>query len=620
MAHPDSSVPQGEQFEFKAEMKQLLHLIIHSLYTHPEVFLRELISNAADALNKTRFRQLTDKNVRDPEAELAVRITVDSKKHTFAIEDTGIGMTHDELIANIGTIANSGTLAFLQQLSQQQHTLTEDLIGKFGVGFYSVFMVADEVSVETCSADPAAPSCRWVSRGEGTFTVQPGERTARGTIISFTLKESAQDFSHAYHVKDIIKKYSNFVNFPIYVNNDRVNVISAIWHKKPAEVTDSERTDFYKFLAGDGEPPLGHLHISLEGAVNFKALVFIPGRAPHDLLRVQQEKSLHLYSNKVLIQRDCLDLLPEYLHFVRGVVDTIDLPLNVSREVTQSSPAMAKISQILTTKIISLLEDWAANQPDKYLQFYKEFGPLFKTGINTDFVNREKLVELLRFGTTALPAEQMTSLRGYGERLKPDQKNIYYLTGEIREVLERNPNLEYFKKEGLEVLLITEPIDIFLMPSLPEYADKKLLPIDKADLDIVSRSRIEKPDNKLFQSLLGLFRGTLKDQVSDVVLSHRLVSSPATLVTEKKSMDSATEKMMRMMDKNFVPAKKIMEINPEHPLIANLSRRYLANSADPLITTCIRQLYEGSAFIDGNAPSAGQFIQRMNEIMEAATK
>jgi len=620
MAHPDSSVPQGEQFEFKAEMKQLLHLIIHSLYTHPEVFLRELISNAADALNKTRFRQLTDKNVRDPEAELAVRITVDSKKHTFAIEDTGIGMTHDELIANIGTIANSGTLAFLQQLSQQQHTLTEDLIGKFGVGFYSVFMVADEVSVETCSADPAAPSCRWVSRGEGTFTVQPGERTARGTIISFTLKESAQDFSHAYHVKDIIKKYSNFVNFPIYVNNDRVNVISAIWHKKPAEVTDSERTDFYNFLAGDGEPPLGHLHVSLEGAVNFKALVFIPGRAPHDLLRVQQEKSVHLYSNKVLIQRDCLDLLPEYLHFVRGVVDTIDLPLNVSREVTQSSPAMAKISQILTTKIISLLEDWAANQPDKYLQFYKEFGPLFKTGINTDFVNREKLVELLRFGTTALPAEQMTSLRGYGERLKPDQKNIYYLTGEIREVLERNPNLEYFKKEGLEVLLITEPIDIFLMPSLPEYADKKLLPIDKADLDIVSRSRIEKPDNKLFQSLLGLFRGTLKDQVSDVVLSHRLVSSPATLVTEKKSMDSATEKMMRMMDKNFVPAKKIMEINPEHPLIANLSRRYLANSADPLITTCIRQLYEGSAFIDGNAPSAGQFIQRMNEIMEAATK
>ena len=620
MAHPDSSVPQGEQFEFKAEMKQLLHLIIHSLYTHPEVFLRELISNAADALNKTRFRQLTDKNVRDPEAELAVRITVDSKKHTFAIEDTGIGMTHDELIANIGTIANSGTLAFLQQLSQQQHTLTEDLIGKFGVGFYSVFMVADEVSVETCSADPAAPSCRWVSRGEGTFTVQPGERTARGTIISFTLKESAQDFSHAYHVKDIIKKYSNFVNFPIYVNNDRVNVISAIWHKKPAEVTDSERTDFYNFLAGDGEPPLGHLHVSLEGAVNFKALVFIPSRAPHDLLRVQQEKSVHLYSNKVLIQRDCLDLLPEYLHFVRGVVDTIDLPLNVSREVTQSSPAMAKISQILTTKIISLLEDWAANQPDKYLQFYKEFGPLFKTGINTDFVNREKLVELLRFGTTALPAEQMTSLRGYGERLKPDQKNIYYLTGEIREVLERNPNLEYFKKEGLEVLLITEPIDIFLMPSLPEYADKKLLPIDKADLDIVSRSRIEKPDNKLFQSLLGLFRGTLKDQVSDVVLSHRLVSSPATLVTEKKSMDSATEKMMRMMDKNFVPAKKIMEINPEHPLIANLSRRYLANSADPLITTCIRQLYEGSAFIDGNAPSAGQFIQRMNEIMEAATK
>jgi len=607
-------------FEFKAEMKQLLNLIIHSLYTHPEVFLRELISNSSDALNKVRFRKITDGSILDPDAELEIRITLDEKNRVFSIEDTGIGMTHDELITNIGTLARSGTLEFLQQLKEQQKSIDAGLIGQFGVGFYSVFMVADEVCVETRSADPESKGYVWKSKGEGTFTIEEIDRKTRGTKIYFTLKESASEFSHEHKIREIVNKYSNFADFPIFLNGEKINKVTALWHKKTDELKDAELDEFYKFISNDFEPALGHLHLSLEGAVSFKALLFIPKTIPPNWMRLHQEKTVHLYSNKILIQNDCKELLPEYLRFIKGIVDTTDLPLNVSREITQSSPVMIKIRDILTSKILALLKDWAENDANKYKTFNVNFGPVFKTGINSDFENRDKIIELLRFESSMKQKGELVSLKEYVQRMPDKQKDIYYLSGESREALERNPNLEYFLKNKIEVLLLSDPVDIFVLPSVHEYEKKHISPIDKSDIELKFEDSLEKPDDNLSKSLLGVFKEVLKDSVEDVVPSKRLVDSPVTLVAGKNSMDPQMERMMKLMDKDFERSKKILEVNMSHPVIRNLGRLYLSDAADPIMRKCISQLYEGALLISGDLASANDFIKRMTEIMEKATQ
>lgn len=611
-----------ETYEYKAEMKQLLNLIIHSLYTHPEVFLRELISNASDALNKARFRKLTDQDILDPDAELAIRIKVDEKKKTFMIEDSGIGMTHDELIANIGTIARSGTLEFLEAAKTGKQELQDELIGKFGVGFYSVFMVTDEVMVETRHADKNSKGYRWRSSGSGNFTIEEIDKKERGTKIFFTLKEESKEFSQEYKVKEIVNKYSNFADFPIYFGEERINTVNALWRKSASDVSDSERNEFYKFISNDFDEPLGHLHLSVEGAaVNFKALLFIPKKAPFDMGRnPYEDRGLHLYSNKIMIQRECKELVPEYLRFLRGVVDTIDLPLNVSREVTQSSPLMTKIRNIITTKVLGLLKEWAEKEPQKYSSFYKEFGRLFALGVNVDFSNRDKVIELLRFESSQKPKGEYTSLKEYVERMKSDQKEIYYLSGDRREDLEQSPNLEYFKKHEIEVLLLTDPVDVFIVPAIHEYDKKAIKSSDKADINLKAEDKIEKTENKLTQDVLSIFKEILKDKVEDVVASKRLVESPVTLVTGKDALDPQMERMMRMMNQQAPPSKKILEVNCDHPIIRNLSRRYLANSADPMLSTCIMQLYEGALFIEGDVTNPTDFVRRMTEIMQAATQ
>jgi len=481
---------QLQTFEFKAEMKQLLNIIVHSLYTHPEIFLRELISNASDALNKVRFRLLTDKNILDPDDELQIKIEVDEKKRLFVIEDNGIGMTYDELVNNIGTVARSGTLEFLNRMKEEGKSLDGNLIGQFGVGFYSVFMVTDEVIIETRSADINSKGYRWKSSGEGTFTIEEYDKKNRGTRISFILKDSAKEFSSEYRIKEIIEKYSNFADFPILLKGKKINKVSALWQRKADEITDKDAYEFYKFLTNDMDDPLGYWAISVEGVVNFKALLFIPSKAPFDYLWLQKEKSLHLYSNKILIQSDCKDLLPEYLRFTKGVVDTSDLPLNISREVTQYTPVMEKIRGILTAKILGFLKDWAENKQDKYLKFYKNFGTLLKSGLNSDFVNRDKLIELLLFESSAKPQGQMTSLKEYVSRMKDFQKEIYYLSGDNRDLLEHNPKLEYFRKNGIEVLFLTEPIDVFIMPGITEYEKSRLYPLTGLILRFYLRSRL----------------------------------------------------------------------------------------------------------------------------------
>ncbi len=611
-----------EQFEYQAELKQLLNLIVHSLYTHREIFLRELISNASDALNKIRFRMLTDKEVLDPEANLEIRINMDSKKQTFSIEDTGIGMSHDDLIKQIGTIASSGTVEFLQQMREQKDKLDANLIGKFGVGFYSVFMVADEVTIETRHADKDSKGYRWKSTGEGTYTIEEIDKPTRGTKISFKLKDDAKEFSEEPRVKQVIQQYSNFVDFPIFVNKEKVNTVQALWHRQKSEIKEDELNEFYKFISNDYQNPLGHLHLSIEGAVNFKALVFIPETPPPPFFRPEDEKGLQLYSSKVFIQDDCKELLPDYLRFVKGVVDTEDLPLNVSREVTQSSPVMAKIRNTLVSKILGFLEDWTKNDPRKYEKFYQNFNHIFKLGLNSDFNNRDRIIDLLRFESTVTEKGNFTSLKDYVSRMNSDQKEIYYISGEDRESLERNPNLEYFKKRDIEVLLLHEPVDVFIVPSIGEYDKKPIKSIEKADIDFEEEKETgeERLSENLSKSLIETFKETLGDKVEDVIESKRLVDSPVTLVVGKEGMDPQMEKMMKMMQKDYTGSKKILEINTSHPLIKNLSRLNMGSSTDPRLRKCILQLYDSALLIDGNLNSPSEFVKRMNELLVEATK
>ncbi len=609
-----------QEFEYQAEMKQLLHLIVHSLYTHCEIFLRELISNASDALNVMRFRQLTDKAILDLDVPLQIKIGLDKDKHTFSIEDTGIGMTKDELIHNIGTIASSGTLELLKKVKNKHSTIDAELIGRFGVGFYSVFMVTDEVTIETRHANPNSKGYHWKSVGEGKFTIEEINKTHRGTKISFTLKDDAKEFSEAFRVKNIIKKYSNFVDFPIFIGEEKVNTVSALWQKRKEDFTEEELIEFYKYISNDFQPPLGHLHVSLEGSINFKALLFIPETPPLPLFRETEPRGLHLYSSRILIQDDCKELLPKYLHFIEGVVDTEDLPLNISREVTQASPIMGKINKILTGKVLSLFDDWSKNDPQKYQTFYKNFSSLLKTGVNTDFSNKDKIIELLRFESSTTEKGKYTSFKEYVSRMKDNQKEIYYAAGDHREGIERNPNLEYFKKHDIEVLFLTDSVDVFIIPSIHEYDQKPLKSIDKADIEVTGETQEEAPQDNVPYPFLGTFKEVLIDRVEDVIASKRLIDSPVTLVVGEKGIDVRTERMLKMLNKKYPSSKKIMEVNLSHPLIKNLWAIHQKDIRDPFLKSCILQLFEGAVLLEGNLTDPTEFVSRMTEIMEKATQ
>jgi len=618
----ENESPEVQEYEYQAEMQQLLHLIVNSLYTHPEVFLRELISNASDALNKARFRQLTDKEMHDADAALEIQVHLDAKEQTFEIEDSGIGMSREDLVERLGTVASSGTLDFVKQLGEQKQPADTNWIGKFGVGFYSVFMVADEVTVETRHADQDSVGLRWRSTGQGKYTVEEIDREKRGTKVSFKLKDEHNSFSRTYRVKEIVEKYSNFVDFPIVVDEEKVNTVSALWHRNRNDVSAEELEEFYKFVANDFEAPLGHLHLSVEGRASFRALLFIPARGPVEFVREELEKSVQLYSNRVFIQDDCKELLPEYLRFIRGVVDTEDLPLNVSREVTQSSPAMARIKEVLADKILGLLEDWAENDQEKYATFFSNFGVIFKTGVLPGVKGKDRVVELLRFESTKTEGNDRVSLKKYVEGMQEDQSEIYYVSGEHRDVVERNPNLEYFRKNDIEVLFLLDPVDPFLIPHLEKYDEKPLKTIEKADIDLKKdeAGREEALDEEAAKSLAGVFKEILGDRVEEVTESKRLVESAATLVVGETGLDSQTERMMKMMNKDFRGGKKILEINTAHPLIRNLSAIHQNKGDGEFLKKCVIQVFEGALLIDENLESVTDFVSRMTEIMAKATE
>lgn len=610
-----------QQFEFKAEMKQLLHLIVNSLYTNPEVFLRELISNSSDALNKVRFKQVTNEKIQSPKLPHQIKIEVDKETQSFSIEDTGVGMTFEDLTERLGTVASSGTMEFIKQLEKKKDKLDGNMIGQFGVGFYSAFMVTDEITVETRHADPDQKAWRWISDGKGTFEIEECERVERGTRISFRFKDEYKEFADVDRIKQMIRRYSNFVDYSILVNEEEVNSKGALWHKNKKDITEEELNEFYKFISNDFQDPLDHIHLAMEGRINFKALIFVPQKAKPDFFRTENLTSIQLYSNRVFVQEDCKELIPEYLRFVEGLVDSEDLPLNISREVTQSSPVMTKIREVLVNKILGMIEYWADSEPEKFRTFYQEFGPLFKSGLNSDFANRDRLVELLRFHSTKTGKDDMISLKTYTERMADSQKEIYYLSGDNLKELQRDPKLEYFRKKDIEVLLLADPVDAFVVPGLGTYNEKPLKSIEKADLDLeedTSKDE-EKVTGDALEQLVAVFKEVAGDRVEDVVPSRRLVDSAVTLTIGKEGMDSHVERMMKMMDQSTGPSKRVLEINPSHPVIRNLSNMHQKGETET-VKQMARQLYDGALLMQGDLESPGEFVKRMTDVMEQATR
>ncbi|MEJ5285608.1 MAG: Chaperone protein HtpG [Candidatus Kapaibacterium sp.] len=618
MEHVENRV---QEFEFVAEIKQLLDIIINSLYTHPEIFIRELISNSSDALHKIRFKRLTEPNILNPELELRIDITVDPETKLFKIEDTGIGMTKEEVISQIGTIAHSGTANFLKNLKKDSENFDINLIGKFGVGFYSVFMVTDEVTLETRSYIPDSSGVRWKSNGKEKYSIEEIDRPTRGTLIYFTLKDEYKEFAQPERVKEIIRKYSNFVDFPIYVNNEKVNTIDAIWRKKKDEVSREDIENFYKYLTGDDNPPLSYLHFSVEGNVNFNALLFIPDSPPSYYWRDFFDKTISLYSHKVFIQDDNPEILPEYLRFIRGVLDTDDLPLNISRETIQNSPLITKIKQILTNKILSHLEELAENEKEKYAKFTQNFGQIFKGGITIDSANRDRIINLLRYQSTTLPENEYTSLKDYVSRMKENQKSIYYVITDSRSSLSRNPNLEYFLKNNYEVLVMTDPIDSLIVPLIREYDGKPLKSIDKVDVEIQKETdgneRLDpETANKLFERM----KSVLGDRVLNVQVSNRLVDSPVTLVAPYFGHDPQSEKIFKILDKNYQKSKKILEVNTAHPIIKNLAKLIDNSESDNIVEKIIEQLYYETLVLEGELEEPTELVKNMNEILQKFTE
>lgn len=607
-----------QQFEYKAEMQQLLHLIINSLYTNQEIFLRELISNASDALNKARFQGLTDHSGGD-HADLKITITVDKDAKTLSVEDTGIGMTQTDLTERLGTIASSGTLAFIEEQKSSGKPVDAGMIGQFGVGFYSAFMVADHIEIETLHRSDDAEPLTWTSDATGTYTIGPSTRSEPGTKITLHLKEDASEFSDDYRVRSIIRKYSNFVDFPIYLDSDQINTLKALWKKRKDDINDEELSEFYKFISGDYNDPLGHLHLQIEGLLTFDALLFIPSQAPLSFFREDRRSDLHLYSSGVFVRDDAEELLPEYLAFVRGVVDTDDLPLNVSREVTQNSPVTQRIRSTLTGKLLGLLDQWATEDVERYEKFFLNFGVALKTGLFSDQGKQDELLKLVRYPSTS--GEHLTSLSDYVTRMPDSQESIYYLLSDSLESARKSPHLEVFTTKGIEVLLLTDPIDALTLPNVPKFEDKKFINITTAELDLTESTDSESLPGDEIDSLLTLFRVQLGDRVQDVTSSKRLVDSAATLVTAKDGMDPQLERMMKSMNPEYEGVKKVLEINASHPLMKNLlALKSSSENQGSLIEQTIEQIYEGALLLDGNLTEPSSFVSRMTSILVDATR
>ncbi|MBI3242445.1 MAG: molecular chaperone HtpG [Chloroflexi bacterium] len=608
-----------QTIEFRAEVRQLLNILAHSLYTDREIFLRELVSNASDALNRLQFETLTNRDVLDSDAELKITVTGSEDGKTLTIADTGIGMNHDELIANLGTIAHSGAAAFLESL--KEGAKASDIIGRFGVGFYSALMVADEITVTSRSYRPGDTAWAWTTQGGDSYTITPADKTDRGTAITLKLKEDASDFAKDWRLEQAIHKHSDFVAFPIYLKDKAINRQTAIWRQTAASVTDEQANDFYRQLTLEFEPPLLRAHLNTDAPVQIYAMLFIPAKSERGILAARKEEGLKLYSRKVLIQDYCKDLLPNHFRFVQGVADSEDLPLNVSRETVQSNKVMERIKTALTHKLIDELKKLAADDKDKYAAFWNEFGVYVKEGLATDYAGREKLLPLLRFHSSK--ADELVSLSDYVGRAQPSQKSIYYLLADSAGSAAISPHLDYFRRHSLEALYLTDPIDNFMLAGLQEYEGFKVQSVDDPTLDLPQdQSKPEEAETPTgeFEGLVAKFKERLGDKVVDVRASERLVDSPARLVAPGANAAQEMVRIQRLLNKDFEMPKRVLEINRRHGLIRRLAEMAAQPESEPLLTACIDQLFESSLLIEGLHPNPAEMLPRIQQLMEAAVR
>ncbi|MTI80399.1 MAG: molecular chaperone HtpG [Firmicutes bacterium] len=602
--------------EFQAEVKQLLDIVINSLYTDREIFLRELVSNAADALEKMRYITVSQENIKDKDLPLEINIELDEKENTLTISDTGIGMTSDELVQNLGTIAHSGSKAFLQHLAEGG-SKDVNLIGQFGVGFYSAFMVAEKVTLLTRSYKSEAAGCRWVSEGTGNYSIGEEKGLNRGTSIILHLKEDANDFAQDDNVKRIIKQYSSFVPFPIKVGDEKVNTVEAIWTKNKNEVNEEEYQEFYKYVANAFDEPMFRLHFSADAPLSINALLFVPNDNFERLGFGRTEPGVNLYCKKVLIQQQSEHILPEWLRFVKGVVDSEELPLNISRESMQDSALISKLRRVITKRFLKFLNEQAQKEPEKYKEFWDKFSMFIKEGAASDFTHRDQLVKLLRFESSKTEPGKLVSLQDYLDGMKEDQQAIYFMNGPSREAIEAGPYLEVFKSKDIEVIYTQEAVDDYVLKQLSEYEGKKIVSADQENLELTSDGNGDNLPEDKAKELSEWLKETLGDEkVSEVRQSKRLVESPAIILSPEHTTMSM-DRMMQMVNKdmnNISP--KIMEINNAHPIMKKLSE--LKDKDAELAAKAAEQIYDNALISAGLLFDPRNMVGRMYEILDKA--
>lgn len=614
---------------FKAEIRQLLDILVHSLYKEREIFLRELISNASDALTQMHFEMLTNPDVLDPDAELAIHLTVEEDEETkrLIIMDTGIGMTSDQLMTNLGTIAQSGAREFLKRINQGEINPSE-IIGQFGVGFYSVFMVADEVKVISRSFRDDAQGAIWISTGGDEFEIEPADKSDRGTEVHITLKQDAYEFANANTLRQIVKKHSDFVGFPIYVEGKQANQQQSFWRRPPSEVEAEEYRQFYRQLTMDFEEPLVTIHLASDAPLHVRALLFVPANRDKGVLSLRREPGLKLYSHNVLIQEYCPDLLPKWLSFVDGVVDSEDLPLNVSRETVQNTRMMRQLAKTLRHRVVRELAAIAGDEPEKYDRFWNEFGIVLKEGLVTEPEGEGDLMPLLRFRSTH-SGDELIGLDTYIERMAPDQSEIYFVLGQDPKSVAYSPHLDPFQERGLEVLFLTDPIDAFVVPRLTDYQDRPFrnvddpslsLPLSEAEADesaATEQLALAEPD---FNRFIGRCVTTLGSRVTEVRESKILRKSPVRLVSPDEDAGRDLHRIYRYLDQGYTVPKKILEVNRRHPLIVYLARLVSSHPEDELINLAIEQLYESALIIEDLHPNPSEMLPRIERLMEIAAE
>ncbi|MFD8275699.1 molecular chaperone HtpG [Streptomyces flaveolus] len=626
-----------ETFEFQVEARQLLQLMIHSVYSNKDVFLRELVSNASDALDKLRLAALRDDSLDVDVSDLHIELDIDSQARTLTVRDNGIGMSYDEVTRLIGTIANSGTAAFLKELREAQDgDGTDGLIGQFGVGFYSGFMVADEVTLVTRRAGETQGT-RWTSRGEGTYTLETVDEAPQGTAVTLHLKPAdtenqLHDYTSPWKVKEIVKRYSDFITWPIRLvgetgddgepgETETLNSMKALWARPRDEVSDDEYHELYKHLSHDWREPLETIRFQAEGTFEYQALLFVPSHAPHDLFTQGHRRGVQLYVKRVFIMDDCEELLPPYLRFVKGVVDAQDLSLNVSREILQQDRHIRMIQRRLTKKVLSTLKDMRASAPDRYATLWREFGAVLKEGLITDSENRDAILAVSSFASTHDAGAPVT-LKQYVERMKEGQDTVWFMTGESRQAMEASPHMEAFRAKGVEVLLLTDPVDEVWTDAVGEYEGKRLRSVTKGEIDLDGgedeKTGAEKDRrSEEYAGLLGWMTEHLGEDVKEVRLSSRLTVSPACVVSDADDLTPALENMYRAMGQEVPHAKRILELNPEHQLVKALNRAYTEREDRTEVTETAELLHALAVLAEGGRPQdPSRFVKLVADRLE----